>query len=63
MAILGYKSLNSLAIYQKVSTDEKLAMGYSMRYYLQTDTTINNKQVQLEMTKVHLPSQLALQNQ
>ena len=41
MAITGHKSLNSLTIYQKVSTDEKLAMGFSMNYYLQADT-INN---------------------
>ena len=37
MAITGHKSLNSLSIYQKVSTDEKLAMAFSMQYYLQVD--------------------------
>ena len=35
MAITGHKSINSLAIYQKVSTDEKLAMAYAMSCYLQ----------------------------
>ena len=28
MSITGHKSINSLSIYQKVSTDEKLSMGY-----------------------------------
>ena len=37
MAITGHKSLNSLAIYEKVSTDEKMSMAYSMSYYLQMD--------------------------
>ena len=34
MAITGHKSLNSLAIYQKVSTDEKLSMAYAMAVYM-----------------------------
>ena len=37
MSITGHKSVNSLSIYQKVSTDEKLAMAYSMSYYIQSD--------------------------
>ena len=35
MSVTGHKSLNSLAIYQKVSTDEKLSMAYAMSCYLQ----------------------------
>ena len=35
MPVTGHKSLNSLAIYQKVSTDEKLCMAYAMSCYLQ----------------------------
>lgn len=30
MAVTGHKSMSSLAIYQKVGTDEKLSMGYSL---------------------------------
>ena len=41
MAITGHKSLNSLAIYQKVSTDEKLSMAYAMSCYLQQDKSSN----------------------
>ena len=37
MSVTGHKSLNSLAIYQKVSTDEKLSMAYAMSCYLQHD--------------------------
>ena len=37
MSITDHKSLNSLAIYEKVSTNEKLAMGMSINYYLQSD--------------------------
>ena len=37
MSITGHKSLNSLAIYQKVSTDEKLSMAYAMSCYLEND--------------------------
>ena len=40
MSITGHKSLNSLAIYQKVSTDEKLSMAYAMSSYLQSDINI-----------------------
>ena len=34
MAISGYKSLTSLAIYQRVKSDEKLMMGMSLTYSL-----------------------------
>ena len=35
MSVTGHKSLNSLAVYQKVSQNEKLAMGCAMNTYLQ----------------------------
>ena len=44
MSITGHKSLNSLSIYQKVSTDEKLSMAYAMSCYLHSD-----KNVQLQI--------------
>ena len=44
MSITGHKSLNSLSIYQKVSTDEKLAMGYAMSVYIQSDKLQNPMQ-------------------
>ena len=37
MSVIGHKSLNILAIYQKVSTDEKLSMAYAMSCYFQND--------------------------
>ena len=37
MAITGHKSVNSLAIYQKVSNSEKLQMGWCMNYYINCD--------------------------
>ena len=37
MAITGHKSLNSLAIYQKVSTDEKLSMAYATAVYMHSE--------------------------
>ena len=37
MSITRHKSLNSLSIYQKVSTYEKLSMAYAMSCYLQSD--------------------------
>ena len=37
MAISGHHSLNSLAIYQKVSNNEKLTMGMTMNYFMNTD--------------------------
>ena len=43
MSITGHKSLNSLAIYQKVSTDEKLAMAYAMSCYLHSDQSLPMK--------------------
>ena len=42
MAISGHKTVNSLAIYQKVSADEKRSMGLSMSYYLQSDNVPSN---------------------
>ena len=39
MSITGHKSLNSLAIYQKVLTDEKLSMAYAMSCYLEHEKT------------------------
>ena len=49
MAITGHKSLNSLPFYQKVSADEKLAMAFSMSYYLQCNTPGNNQNIQKEL--------------
>ena len=43
MAITGHRSLNSLSIYQKVSTDKKLKMAYAMSSYLMMD--IPTKQI------------------
>ena len=40
MSVTGHKSLNSLAIYQKVSTDEKLSMAYAMSCYLQNENSL-----------------------
>ena len=40
MAISEHKSVGSLAIYQKVSEDEKLCMGMSMSYYLNCDNPV-----------------------
>ena len=40
MAIPGHKSVHSLSIYQKVTSDEKIAMGLSMSYYLQSDNPV-----------------------
>ena len=37
MSVNGHHSLNSLAIYQKVSDDEKMVMGMSMNYFMNTD--------------------------
>ena len=37
MSVTGHHSLNSLAIYEKVSTNEKITMGMCMNYYLSTD--------------------------
>ena len=37
MSITGHKSVNSLAIYQKVSSNEKLHMGACMNYFVNTD--------------------------
>ena len=34
MSITGHKSMSSLAIYQKVSTNEKLRMGFTLGYNL-----------------------------
>ena len=39
MLVTGHKSLNSLAIYQKISTDEKLSMAYTMSCYLHNDNS------------------------
>ena len=40
MSIVGHKSCNSLTIYQKVSTDEKLTMAYAMSSYLQSNCNL-----------------------
>ena len=37
MSVTGHRSLNSLAVYQKVSQNEKIAMGIAMNLYLQSD--------------------------
>ena len=37
MSVTGHHSLNSLAVYQKVSQNEKLAMGMAMNMYLQSN--------------------------
>ena len=34
MSVTGHKSVQSLAIYQKVSTNEKIVMGMAMNYFL-----------------------------
>ena len=40
MSVIGHKLLNSLSIYQKVSTDKKLPMVYAMSHYLQNEKCI-----------------------
>ena len=35
MSVTGHRSLNSLAMYEKVSDSEKLSMGFAMSCYLQ----------------------------
>ena len=40
MSVTGHKSPNSLAIYQKVSTNEKLSMAYAMSCYLQNENSL-----------------------
>ena len=45
MSVTGHHSLNSLAIYEKVSTNKKLTMGLCMNYYLCTDNLVNAIQV------------------
>ena len=42
MTMSGHKSVNSLAIYQHVSSNEKLSMGMSMSYHLQSDHPPNS---------------------
>ena len=37
MSVTGHRSVNSLAIYQKVSTNEKIRMGLSMNFYVNND--------------------------
>ena len=37
MSVTGHHSINSLAIYQKVSSNEKMAMGMSINYFLNTE--------------------------
>ena len=34
MSLTGHKSMTSLAIYQKVNSDEKLRMGFTLGYSL-----------------------------
>ena len=45
MSIMGHKSLNSLAIYQKVSTEEKLCMAYAMSCYLHSEQNVPLKRI------------------
>ena len=56
MAITGHRSLNSLSIYQKVSTDEKLMMAYAMSSYLTMDMPLKQIPAPQEPTKAALPS-------
>ena len=42
MFVTGHHSLNSLAIYQKVSNDEKMTMGLSMNYFMNSDNVQPN---------------------
>ena len=37
MSVTGHHSINSLAIYQKVSENEKLCMGMSINYFINSD--------------------------
>ena len=37
MSVTGHRSINSLAVYEKVSENEKLHMGLAMSYFLQND--------------------------
>ena len=37
MSVTGHRSLNSLAVYQKVSQNKKLAMGLTMNVFLQSN--------------------------
>ena len=63
MSITGHKSLNSDAIYQKVSTDEKLAMAYAMLCSLHSDRSlpmrigpVDRLQKDTESVQVRAPS-------
>ena len=46
MSVTGHHSLNSLSIYEKVSTNEKLTMGMCMNYYLATDNFVTSPALQ-----------------
>ena len=51
MSVTGHHSLNSQAIYEKVSTNEKLSMGMCMTYYLTTDNITSRLNVPLQRTQ------------
>ena len=62
MSVTGHHSLNSLAVYQKVSQNEKLAMGMAMNMYLQSNEQ-QRQEVQLPQCPVPIapkPQQAAL---
>lgn len=64
MAVTGHKSMSSLAIYQKVSTDEKLSMGYSLACtlaYAPKPTTVQDLAVQNPPLSVEAAIQQAMQ--
>ena len=42
MSVSGHRSVNSLAVYQKVSDEEKIVMGMVMNHYIQTDEVAQN---------------------
>ena len=43
MSVTGHHSLNTLSIYEKVSTNKKLTMGLCMNYYLATDNLMSSQ--------------------
>ena len=43
MAVTGHKSVNSLAMYQRVESNEKLMMGISLQYSLINAEEVYNK--------------------
>ena len=57
MSVTGHRSVNSLAVYQKVSDDEKLNMGIAMSHYLLSDVHpgMNQQRVQQGNLRPILP--------